>query len=367
MTARMEQLTEALGCLLCWAALASCSTIDDDLSVCGNDYELDYELRLVTNMTTELKTQLSTETELNLAQALRTHLSDVFTDFAHDVDLSFYDTQGDSLRLQHDEHIMDANQASYTLFLPMRQYMHLAVANIVDNPLVDLTNDERCHKSQLSLVSSPENVMLRRARAARDTIQSHTTGIFTARQPMEVLEGVDQQFNVHLYMANCAAVLVVDTIGSNIRNIKVVSTGFATGFNIADSTYIYEDNGPIIVANPVKADGEGELAFCTVNFPSRDVTPDDNMASRRVIIETTDPFVGPTSDKSLWEFRLYITTNDGSVTESILYIRRPLRAGQLMIIKVRARPDGSVTTFDQTVGVSVTLNWNDGGHYNPEL
>ena len=71
---------------------ASCSTIDDDLSQCGNDYEMDYELRLVTNMTTEMKMQLSTETEMNLAQALRTHLSDVFTDFAHDVDLSFYDT-----------------------------------------------------------------------------------------------------------------------------------------------------------------------------------------------------------------------------------------------------------------------------------
>ena len=35
MTARMELLTEALGCLLCWAALASCSIIDDDPVECG--------------------------------------------------------------------------------------------------------------------------------------------------------------------------------------------------------------------------------------------------------------------------------------------------------------------------------------------
>jgi hypothetical protein len=85
----MELLTEALGCLLCWAALASCSIIDDTPGECGykENYELDYELRLVTNMTTELKTQLSTQTELSLAHSLRTHLSDVFTDFAHDVDL----------------------------------------------------------------------------------------------------------------------------------------------------------------------------------------------------------------------------------------------------------------------------------------
>lgn len=265
MTARMELLTEALGCLLCWAALASCSIIDDDLSVCGNDYELDYELRLVTNMTTEIQTQLSTETELNLAQALRTHLSDVFTDFAHDVDLSFYDTQGDSLRLQHDEHIMDANQASYTLYLPMRHYMHLAVANIVDNPLVDLVNDERCHTARLARIGTPSASPVLRS-ASGESVQSHTTGIFTARQSMDVLEGVDQQFNVHLFMANCAAVLVVDTIGSGLRDMKVVATGFATGFNIADSAFIYSDNPPLVIANPVKAENEGEMAFCTVNF-----------------------------------------------------------------------------------------------------
>ena len=364
MTARMEQLTEVLGCLLCWAALASCSIIDDDLSVCGNDYELDYELRLVTNMTTEIQTQLSTETELNLAQALRTHLSDVFTDFAHDVDLSFYDTQGDSLRLQHDEHIMDANQASYTLYLPMRHYMHLAVANIVDNPLVDLVNDERCHTARLARIGTPSASPVLRS-ASGESVQSHTTGIFTARQSMDVLEGVDQQFNVHLFMANCAAVLVVDTIGSGLRDMKVVATGFATGFNIADSAFIYSDNPPLVIANPVKAENEGEMAFCTVSFPSRE--PEESDATTRVIIETTDPFVAPTAKESLWEFRIYTTNHDGSTTESILYIRRPLRAGQLMIIKVKAHPDGSVTSDDQTVGVSVTLNWNEGGHHEWEL
>ena len=115
----------------------------------------------------------------------------------------------------------------------------------------------------------------------------------------------------------------------------------------------------------MQAQNSGEVAFCTVNFPSRE--PEPTEASTRVVIETTDPFVGPTSDKSLWEFRIYTTTHDGTTTENVLYIRRPLRAGQLMIIKVKAHPDGSVTTDDQTVGVSVTLNWNDGGHHEWEL
>ncbi len=96
---------------------AGCSMIDEDQSDCEKS-KIDYELRLITNISTEIETQLETETTLSteanleLAQALRDHLSGIFTDFAHDVDLSFYDTVGDSLRLQHDEHIMDANQAS---------------------------------------------------------------------------------------------------------------------------------------------------------------------------------------------------------------------------------------------------------------
>ena len=78
-----------------------CSTIDDDLSDCNeeNQYQMNYQLKLVTNMTTELKTQLTTMTELSVANALMTHLKDIFTDFAHDVDLSFYDTEGDLNRL----------------------------------------------------------------------------------------------------------------------------------------------------------------------------------------------------------------------------------------------------------------------------
>ena len=201
---RNEVLMNRFGktyCLLLLLLTAvSCSVIDENLDGCKEQAKMDYELRLVTNMTTELHTQLTTQTELELAAELRDHLSDVFNDYAHDVDLSFYDTQGDSARLQHDEHFMDANQASYALNLPMRHYMHLATANILDNDLVTLEDDDNCHRAKLKQIE-------------RDTIDSHTTGIFTARQPMEVLEGVNQDFNVRLYMANCSATLVIDPRG----------------------------------------------------------------------------------------------------------------------------------------------------------
>lgn len=325
----------------------SCSVIDDDLSDCGSDYQLDYELQLVTNMTTELSTQLTTMTDLKLAAALRTHLTNIFTDFAHDVDLSFYDVGGDSVLLQHDSHIMDDNQASYTLYLPKRRYMHLAVANVVNNPVVSIAEEKLCHKAILKQPTT-------------DTISSHTTGVFTAREQMQVLEGVDQTFNVHLYMANCATTLVVDTVGSDVRDVKVFTTGFASSFCIADSAYQFADKAPIVRTQKVDT-GTDELTFCSVNFPSKDILPS------RSVIETIDPFVSATAENSLWEFRVYVTLKDGSVTETILYLNTPLRAGQLRLLKCWISKNGGANPKDQTVGVQVTTQWNSGGQYEPEL
>ena len=328
--------------------------IDEDQSDCGVQAEVDYELQLVTNMTTEIQTQLSAQADIQLASALRAHLSEIFSDYAHDVDLSFYDTVDDSVRLQHDRHIMDANQASYTLNLPMHQYMHLAVANIVENELVGMVNDEHCHPSKLQQI-------------ARDTIDSHDTGIFTARLPMNVLEGVNQTFDVHLFMANCAAMLVLDPQGFDTSKIKVYSTGFATGFSICDSAYVFPKQSPIVrtTALAMKDDG-GDVGFCSVTFPSPE--PEEEALGRtRTVIETEEPFIAEPGEKSLWEFRVYIPNADGKITESLLRIREPLRAGQLKIIKGRVRQDGSVESDSPTVGVSINLDWKQAGNYNPQL
>ena len=107
-------------CLLVLCLFTSCSMIDDDLDNCT---QLDYELQLITNMTTEVQTQLTAETDVSVAAVLRSHLSDIFTDYAHDVDLSFYDTKGDSARLHHDEHIMDANQHSLMIAAIRRRWL----------------------------------------------------------------------------------------------------------------------------------------------------------------------------------------------------------------------------------------------------
>ena len=328
-----------------WLA-AGCSTIDDDLSDCGNTFEMDYELRLVTNMTTELKTQLTTMTELSVANALTTHLKDIFTDFAHDVDLSFYDTEGDLGRLQHDQHIMDANQSSYALTLPMHKYMHLAIANITDNDVVNLIDDEYSPTSKLQQVNG-------QLIDGFEILPPHTTGLFTARQPMEVLSGVDQTFNVHLYMANSATTLVLDTKGHTYTDIKVYATGFANAFSIRDSSYVFTATSPLVVAEPIPTASK-LLCFCSVNFPSRDAIPISTKSRAE--------------DKpTLWQFKVYLTKSDGSITETVLNIDEPLKAGDLKIIKGELDDDGAVRPYSNEVGVSVTLNWNSAGEYDTPL
>lgn len=320
----------------------SCSMIDEDQSDCGVMVGINYELQLVTNLTTELRTQLDTDTDTRMLVALRDHLKTIFTDFAHDMDLSFYDVVGDSTRLRHENHIVDANQVTYTLLLPKRDYMHLALANLVDNHLVSLFNDDFCHTSKLLQVVA-------------DTIDSHDTGLFSARLPMRVLDGVSQNFNVRLYMANCAVCLIINTHGHDASQVRVYSTGFATDFNICDSVFRYSKRPPVVrtkMLNP----GDGRVAFCSVNFPS------------------PDPSVPQPDDESLWEFRVYApqqnisTTRAGiHLTETILHVNEPIEAGHVKIIQCDMNEDGSVTTDAPEVGVSVTLDWKEGNTYNPEI
>ena len=331
---------------------AGCSAIDEDRSNCDNDYQVDYEIRLVTNMSIELRTQLNALEDAGIAQVLREHLKTIFTDRAHDVDLSFYDTEGNQPRLQHDQHIMDASQQSYTINLPKRQYKHLAVANVLNNSVVSLQQDDFCRTSQLGLTT-------------RDTIDSHTTGLFTARLPMNVLEGVDQQFKVNLYMANCAAALVIDPRKQDVSNIRVYSTGFASQFNINDSTYTFAAPSPIVRTAELLDVNSGMRCYCSVNFPSRE--PYYNSVGSRSVIETEDPFIAQPGQETLWQLKAYVTREDGKITETVLSINKPLRAGQLMIIKGWITDDGVVHTSDQTVGVSVTLDWQEGGTYQPNL
>lgn len=346
------------------AVLTGCSIIDEDLSDCGREATVDYEVQLVTNMSLELQLQLDKQTDSEIIGLLREYMSRIFTDQAHDVDLSFYDTQGDSARLMHDQHIMDANQRRYVLHLPIHDYQHLATANLVDNALVSLSGDECCHRSQL-------------LQQRGDTITPHTTGLFTARLPMQLVGGFDQTFYVRLYMANCASALVVDPRRFKADDIRVVASGFASRYQICDSTFVFDTAAPVIATDRLVAQKDPRVCYCTVNFPSREsVTPpiaaplrgEENADGQtRTVIETQEPFVARPGEQSLWEYRVYVRNADGTVTESIVGIREPLRAGQLKIIQVWIGDDGRVNSESPEVGVSVTLDWKPGNTYHPEI
>ena len=321
--------------VLATVLLSACSAIDDDLSDCGVDYELQYELQLVTNMELELET-----VETSVAAALREHLKDIFSDFAHDIDLSFYDVDEQLGRLSHEQHVMNDNEKSYTLYLPMREYRHLALANLQQNSWVTLTGEEHSNTMMLQQVQN-------------EPVQSHQTGIFAARTNMDVLENQSQTFHVNLYMVNCAAVLLLESRGHDAKDVSVVSTGFATGYNVDENTYTYSDNPPLVHADRVDIGTDERLCYCTVTFPSSD---------------SPNPYIVSSPDEvAYWQFRIYVKTADGKIVETTLNIQEPLLAGELKIVKGYIDEDGVFRTKDQNVGVSVKISWGGGANYETPL
>lgn len=342
-------MKRVLGILISFFAATGCFMVDEDLSGCHEELELECEMRLVTNVQTEINTVLSLDTDINVATALRTYFKDIFSDHAHDVDLSFYDVKAPMPVLEHFTDIIDANQSSYTLHLPGREYMHLAVANIMDNTQVTLENSDLCQSSMLQQ---------KEGETEQNIVEPHNTGLFTARLPMKIREGLDQTFKVSLYMANCTTALVVDNSAEGtpeISRIDAFTTGFATAFNISDSTYVF-GSSPLVRAEYIPVEGGSESCYATVQFPSRE--PED--VDTKVVVETNEPFISDMADKVLWEWIIYVTLPDGTVTQNRLGLISPLRAGQLKIIKVKVGPGGIITANDSDVGVSVTLNWEPG-------
>lgn len=311
-------------------ALPACSLVDEDLTACEAEYQLTYELQLITNITTELETELSLDTEVPVATALKAYLNNIFTDRAHDVDLSFYDAEGEMPLMYHERRIMDANQTSYTLHIPVQKYLHLGLANLDGNEVLSLEDSETGAGSHLQ-------------QQIADTLPTHKRGVFSARAHMDIKEGEDQQFRVNLYMANCATSLVLDTLGSSVRDIRVYAAGFATAFDVADSVYRFQHT-PVIRADKINVTEPGsEVCFATVNFPSR-----------------VPMLKAEETEETYWEFRVYCTIPDGTVTQTKLSVKRPLLPSKLEILKAKVYGNGALEPEDMTVGVDVDIDWKPG-------
>lgn len=326
---------QMIACLAAVVAFSGCTLIDEDTSDCVNHYRIEYRLQLglETRPSEEVGKVLKGSSDATAAAALLDYMGNIFSDVAHDLDLSFYDVVADSVRLHQEQHLVEADRATYAINIPAHRYMHLATANIRDNATAVLREDDRCCRSRF-------------VQERTDTVGSQRTGLFTARLPMELLADQDQEFSTVLYMANSGIALVADTLDSHIRNLDVFARGFADGFNLCDSTFRYSSN-PVVRTDRLDLSSPGEMCFAAVTFPSRDVP------------------VTRADVAGYWEFRVYATLPSGKKTETILSIADPLPAGGIKIVKVKVLDDGSVTPADTRVGVSVTLDWSTG--YSGEI
>ena len=337
MKKRLKYVVVGLCSLFALSMLSSCDNfmgIDDDLSDCGKDFNLDYRIRLITNKDTEVRTVFNSEKDLYVAKAVDEELSNYFKEYAKNLDLAFYHFDKDDMEL-NEVHAIEGNQASYTFYLENDKYHHLALGNIDQESSVELTGNGTSATSRLV------------AKGGK-TLQNHHVALYTGRAELDASGQKELNGHVDLYMANSAAVLVIDTTGYEVKEIRMVVEDVATSFNIADSTYVYDGGSIEAMQLDLSSypDNKRE-AFYTYCFPSRDQAMSEGAA--------------------IWKMKVYVTLTDGSITENVLSIHEPLKAGNVEIFKSKIDEKGVLLIADASVGVSVTLNWKPGGTYNPDL
>ncbi len=321
--------------------------IDEDLSVCGRDAEIVYTVRLLTNLQTELRTELTTAQEQVVSRSLETALRDYFNERAHDIDLSFFNE--DNELAYNENHVINANEASYTIYLPAQNYRHFSVANTT---------------AYSNLLYHDKDVLASFAvqQAAGDTLDSHSSGLFTARANINIEDiEADQVFNVILYMQNSAVALVLDPADIGGRAVRGCLVGLADGFQVNDSTYSYDRSVPVRMM-PLADNTSGLYCLYGKAFPSRDALPPAAAPLRATRADTTAD-----ESQALWQIHVFVTNHDGTVTQTRLFIPTSLPAGELRILKGTIAPDGHIIPSLQQVGVSVTLDWKPGGTFNPTL
>lgn len=322
----------------------ACNLIDDNLSVCGEELVIDYQLQLRTELSTQLQTELSEETDSVVREALRGWLSPVFTDKAKDIDLHFFNKETDELRHRILD-VINASQTSYTLKLPKENYTHLALANIADNNQMSLVDHDHSATMCLSLPTS-------------SALKSMNTGVFSARLDMTV-DDSSKQFNVYLYMVNAAVALVIDTTAcDSLVSLSGTLNNIACGFSMRDSAYRFDracafelENVPISrAAGAPAAQGRAKAAdepattacLATVGMPTRDDAP--------------------------WTLTVTSKLLNNKSATSTLTIDDPLKAGELRIFRLRLNQDGSLDESNEhEIGISITVEWKDGGDHELEL
>lgn len=304
--------------------LSSC--INEDMSKCGKDYKIKYNLRLNTQIHTLIDIDLNTTEERHIANRLKQELGTVFTDHALDNDLSFFIGK---VLYRHEANIMNANSVSYTIYLPRNDYQNLSLANTGSARNVKITGANDCKALALE-------------QEQKDTINSHNIGLFTSRLSIDEND-FEHDLQTTLYMANSSAVVVIDQSKVQPTELWGFVEGMATQFQVNDSTYSSSLN-TMVRAKRINQD------FITNSIPTHDA-----------LYTVCFPSIKPE-----WRYHVIAKVND-KYTETIFTMNEPLKAGKLKIIKTRLKEDGSLSTSNTAVGVSVKLDWKPGGSHDIDI
>lgn len=301
------------------------------------DCYLTYDMRMQLNVQAVIETELATVDDAPVADALGKWLEPVFSGYAHDLNMLFYDQEQDNL--QHVlQKIVDNTSASYTVYVRPGDYFHVATVNTADN--VNIAVTDTAHSAYISL-----------SQRLMDTLPSYHTAIYTGRTPILTSDTSVHTHHVNLYMATCALALIVEP-HDEMLNMNVLIGGTASGFDIRDSIYTY--TRPALI----RMDKITPQCYAVVAMPSPDA-PFPTAPVRRQVQNT---------GSGLWQMRAYTTMPDGSITETLIDMHSPLEAGTFQLIRVKQLQDGSLQPIRHIdANVSVTLDWNDGGSHDIDL
>src|SRR3712207_3205505 len=260
--------------------MTSCNTIDDDLSDCGKDYRIDYVIRMVSNPDAAWQALLGNGNSNSFA-------------------LSFHKAATGELVKSSTLQNQPAH-TSLTVYLDADKYRHIGVANVAESGVVSLRSADNSSTAFLE-------------QQAGEVIDSHKTPIYTGKLAMDVSDAPDKNFLMNLYQVNAVTEIFFDDAGTDIRDLKVYITDMADGFQIADSVYTYHTN-PLIRTRQVDNPLGSEKLFMGVTFPSRGV----------------------------WNVKVYATLPNGTVTETILTVNDPLKAGEIRQLRFKINQQGAV-------------------------
>lgn len=345
----MKKFIHILLICLCILSVSSCKLIDDDLSNCSKAINLDYQMQLITNLNVELSQVLNQEGDTLLSRQLREHFSDIFAEYAHDVDLWFY-RQTDDLPEKHINDVVNDSRKQFTFFLPRGDYRHLAIANIRDAKYVELID------------TINTNYLTLRIPANLDTIESQTTGLFSARCDMDINDTTDQTFNVNLYMVGSAMALIIDTAGCAVNDLEVFTNNTATAFTISDSIYDFSHK-PVVHAEQL------QLSPASSNMRGKE-RKKTNEPSQKYVCFTSVNFPSDTvlTENGYWQVDVYATMPDNTITRSYLTLETPLLAGDVKVIRCKMNSDGTlVPQGTPDIGVTLMLDWHKGDEHDIEL